>query len=140
MNVMSNVDAVCDCLRRSGGRITPQRRAVIGAVLNDLKHPSTEDLFEHIRPDFPNIARTTIYDTLEIMVKAGFLHPLIGVPGALRYEGTLDGHGHLFCLHCGRIEDFTPPHDCSLEKIASRHRYRYESNTCIIFGACPNCS
>ena len=40
-------------LRRSGLKLTPQRAAIVRLFAEDNSHPTAQDLFERLRPSFP---------------------------------------------------------------------------------------
>ena len=54
-------------LRRVGGRVTPQRRIVIEALIDAHPHPSAEDVAERIAEVAPEIHLSTVYRTLNTL-------------------------------------------------------------------------
>src|SRR3990170_3177980 len=92
-------------LKASGHRVTPQRLAVIRALISSDEHPSVEALYQQIRSDFPSTSIATVYNTLECLKSLG---QVLELPrsGGSRYDGrNPDPHPHLVCAVCGRIED-----------------------------------
>src|SRR5437867_6506445 len=93
-------------LAEQGYRITPQRLAVVGALMAARNHPSAEDLFARVRETCPTTSLATIYKTLDTLEELGEVLELKFRDGSNRYDGVRpDAHPHLICTRCGRIED-----------------------------------
>lgn len=86
---------------------TIQRRAILEALLDREDHPTADQIHEAVARHIPEIARTTVYRTLETLVQIGLItkacHPGRGV----RYDRQTDVHHHLVCLHCDRVIDIS---------------------------------
>jgi len=93
-------------MAEKGLKITPQRVAVMEAVLKRQNHPTAENLVEIIAKKNPNIATGTIYKILEIFVAEGLLKKVRTERGAARYDAIPEKHHHLYCAHSERIEDY----------------------------------
>src|SRR5262245_60728321 len=92
-------------LRARGARPTRQRRAIFAALSTRHDHPTAETLHRAVRARVPDLSLATVYTTLEILVGAGLAGRLVGPDGVARYDARTDGHDHLRCLGCGRIDD-----------------------------------
>ncbi|MBX5493494.1 MAG: transcriptional repressor, partial [Chloroflexi bacterium] len=93
-------------LRERGYRMTPQRMAVLRALLESARHPSVEEMYRAIRPAYPMISRATVYKTIATLKELGEVLELEVSDGHHRYDGyRAEPHPHLFCRRCGRIED-----------------------------------
>ena len=42
-------------LRKAGIRITPQRQAIIRYLISSHSHPTADEIYQALSPDFPNI-------------------------------------------------------------------------------------
>ncbi len=58
-------------LSGAGLKITPQRIAVLEAIISLKNHPTAENIAEYIKANHPNIATGTVYKTLETFVEKG---------------------------------------------------------------------
>ncbi len=97
-----------------GLKVTPQRLAVLEAVIELGNHPSAEKVIEFIKSNHPNIAVGTVYKTLETYVEKGIVKKVKTDRDIMRYDAVLDKHHHLYCLESNKIEDY---YDDDLNKI-----------------------
>ena len=104
-------------LKDCGLKVTPQRIAVLDAVMNLNNHPTAEKVIEYIKSNHPNIATGTVYKTLETLVQCNIIKKVKTDSDIMRYDAITDRHHHLYCADSDRIEDFVDPQlDNMLEK------------------------
>ncbi len=137
---MPSVDQVCEQIRASGRRVTPQRRAIIQALLDDRSHPTAEQIHTHVRGVMPDISPATVYNTLHELVEIGLLLELDVGLGERRYDVTTTGHAHLVCMGCGCIEDVS--YNCETLTLSPHESHGFQVVGCdVIFrGYCPDCA
>lgn len=99
-------------------KVTPQRIAVLEAVLTRGDHPSADEIIFFIRKNHPNIAAGTVYKTLETLVDKKILYRVKTDRDIMRYDGVLKKHHHLYSSVSDRIEDFF---DDDLDRIIEEH-------------------
>ena len=75
-------------LAEQGYRITPQRLAVMGALVDAPNHPSAEDLFARVRETCPTTSLATVYKTLDTLKEIGEVLELEFRDGSNRYDGV----------------------------------------------------
>jgi Fur family peroxide stress response transcriptional regulator len=92
-------------LRQAAARPTPQRRAVYAALAERCDHPTAETLYRQVRRRMRALSRATVYSALDRLVRAGAARRLTHADGVARYDARVDGHDHLHCLGCGRVDD-----------------------------------
>lgn len=63
-------------LHRANVRPSVHRLAVLEYVANHRTHPTADEVFNRIALDFPNVSRTTVYNSLHTLVDAGVLREL----------------------------------------------------------------
>jgi Fe2+ or Zn2+ uptake regulation protein len=126
-------------LRAAGLRVTPQRRAVLGAFAPGAAgHLTAEEVYERARVDVPELARATVYNALGELVRAGLLRSVEGF-GAVRYDSNLDSsHHHFRCRHCGRLFDVHPRAAEQIELDGGG--FTVERVQVLLEGACPECA
>ncbi len=79
---------------------------VLGYLLSKKTHPTADEVFNSLAKDLPTLSKTTVYNTLNLLVDAG-LAIAINIEGhETRYDGTTEYHGHFKCNKCGTIYDF----------------------------------
>jgi Fur family ferric uptake transcriptional regulator len=93
---------------------------------------------------------TTVYRTLDLLVRMGLLNRLSFGTGESRYEfksGEKDAHHHhLICVKCGEIVDYRDFVDEELElvrkteeSLARKHGFRIMDHNVEFYGLCPQC-
>lgn len=87
-------------------RVTPQRHAILEAVYTLGNHPTAEQVTEYIRRAHPGIATGTAYNVLDVMVDKGLIKRVKTDKDAMRYDGVLKQHHHMYCADSDRIEDY----------------------------------
>jgi Fur family peroxide stress response transcriptional regulator len=103
------VEQMKERLQGAGLKVTPQRLAILEAVYNLENHPAAEQISENIRTAHPGIAMGTVYKILDVLVEHGLIRRVKTDRDAMRYDGILDSHHHLYCSDSERIEDYMDP-------------------------------
>jgi Fe2+ or Zn2+ uptake regulation protein len=138
--MLQSVEALVEQFRKEGYKITPQRRAIFEALLNDNGHPTAEEIYQRVQSVMPNISRTTVYNTLHELVAVGALMEVKDLSeGGARYDTSSSQHHHLFCLGCNTLVDIDrdfqqlelPPNETAGYYIIRRQ--------VTFYGYCPNC-
>lgn len=95
--------------RSCGLKTTPQRTAIYDALIRSTAHPTAEDLFALVAPQFPMMSLNTVYYTLGVLRTSGLIQEVnIGHERA-RFDANLSPHHHLICLGCQAIVDVMDP-------------------------------
>lgn len=132
-------------LKEEGFKLTPQRRCIVETMLGAKgKHMSSEDIYDRVKVDCPEIGLATVYRTLQMLDKIGFTTKLNLDDGCVRYELNLDKdshhHHHLVCEKCGKIieveEDLL---DTLEEKIESSYNFHIHDHDVKFYGLCSDC-
>ena len=87
-------------------RLTPQRIGVYKYLLENRIHPTVETVYNALKSDNPSLSKTTIYNTVDTLTKAGLIHVVRVGEGDARLDGNTDKHGHFLCKDCNDIYDF----------------------------------
>ncbi|WP_425058942.1 Zinc-specific metallo-regulatory protein [Sporomusa carbonis] len=129
-------------LRGQGYKITPQRRAVIGALQECGKFATAQQVLEHVKISFPDMSLDTVYRNLSLLVELGLVHEIHmrGRDGNVFEIVTSDHHHHLVCLGCGKAEclDFCPIHIEDVVK-AEENGFKVTSHALEFYGYCREC-
>ncbi len=100
------MDELARELRGSGYRLTPQRLAVLEALIEDEEHPSAETVYGRISEKLPTTSLATVYNTLDALREIGQVLEVRPGQGPVRYDVRQPhSHPHLLCTRCGRVED-----------------------------------
>jgi Fur family peroxide stress response transcriptional regulator len=93
--------------RALGLVLTPQRRAILRAVLDADDHPSADRVYATLARRRVRASRATVFRTLEAFVRLGLITKACHPGSAVRYDGRTQPHHHLVCLRCDRVIDFS---------------------------------
>ncbi len=96
--------AMVETLRQVGLRITKQRIAIVEQFAGDESHPTAQELFERLRPQFPTMSFATVYNTLDALAQAD-LSSTLHLGGAARFDPNTTPHHHAVCDVCGAVMD-----------------------------------
>ena len=112
-----NLSDIREKIGNSGLRITPQRLAVLEAVIKLNNHPTADKIIKYVNATHPNIAVGTIYNILDTFMKSKLIDRIETDKDVMRYDATKEKHHHLYCSESNRIEDYFDDKLCSvLEK------------------------
>lgn len=87
-------------------KVTPQRMAILEAVLKLNNHPTAENIIDYIHKYHPNIAAATVYKVLDTFVACGLINRVTTARDVMRYDAVLESHHHIYCSDSDRIEDY----------------------------------
>jgi Fur family ferric uptake transcriptional regulator len=129
-------------LRKRGFKITPQRRTIIGAIMDSHEHLTPAAIHERVCQEHPGIGLVTIYRTIEMLAELGLICET-HVGGSCRsylMRRPSEHHHHLICSDCGKVIDFT---DCDLDGLESRlseeTSFKISGHLLEFLGQCRQC-
>lgn len=94
-----------DRCRAAGLPVTPQRMAIIAALLGANDHPRAETICAEVRRRHPHVSLATVHRTLETLCRIGEARKVTTLHDSARYDGNLEPHHHVVCVRCRRICD-----------------------------------
>jgi Fur family peroxide stress response transcriptional regulator len=95
--------------RKLGVAVTPQRLAVIGALLASENHPSTDEICAAVRRKHPHVSLATVHRILEQFCDVGEARKVTLLHDVARYDGNVEPHHHILCIRCRRVHDIVLP-------------------------------
>src|SRR5271156_6353682 len=78
-----------------GLAVTPQRLAIIRALLASKNHPSAEHICGAVRKQLPNLSLATVHRTLEQFCEVGEARKVTLLYDSARYDGHAEPHHHV---------------------------------------------
>ena len=142
---MDNSNELKGLLKEKGYKLTPQRRAVLNIIMeNPGKHLTTEEIYDLVKVQCPDIGLATVYRTLQILNEMDLILKINLDDGCSRYEYNIHQddheHHHLICSGCGKIlevnDDLLDSIERQIEKdfdfVITDHKVKF-------FGLCSNC-
>lgn len=92
-------------LEERGIKPSVQRIAIMEYLLSHRTHPTVDMIFSDLSPMFPTLSKTTIYNTLKLLVEKGAALRLDVDDKEAHYDGDTTRQSHFYCLGCGKILD-----------------------------------
>ncbi len=135
------LEQMARALKERGGRMTPQRMAVLRILAESKGHPSVDRIYQQVRKAFPTTSLATVYKTVSLLKEMGEVLELGFSDDSNRYDGNRPyPHPHLVCVRCRKIMD---PELESLsdlqEELVRGTGFRILSHRLDFFGICPDC-
>jgi len=93
-------------LIEKGLKVTPQRIAILEAIIKLNNHPTAENIIDFIRNNHPNIATATVYKVLDALTSNELIKKVKTERDIMRYDAVMESHHHLYCSESDRIEDY----------------------------------
>ena len=113
-----NAENLSSKLTEKGLKVTPQRIAVLEAVMQLHNHPTVDNIIEYIRSNHPNIATATVYKVLDALVQNELIRKVKTAQDIMRYDAIIEKHHHLYSVESDRIEDY---HDEELNNLLTAY-------------------
>ena len=127
-------------LRDKGYKLTPQRREIIRILARDESHPGAMDILREVRKILPRISMSTVYYTLDMLKKEGFIKELEFYDTENRYDINVSDHINLVCTTCGKITDFMSDVHSFSESVEKETGFRPARMRFEYYGICRNCA
>ncbi len=136
-------------LKMQGFRMTLPRQVILVVLSKSEDHLLAKDIYMKIKKDYPNIGLTTVYRTLDLLVRMGLINKFEFGDGQSRYELAWDykeHHHHLVCQSCGKIIDYNDFIDDEVkffdkiqESLSKKYRFNIDSHEVYFYGKCDAC-
>ena len=101
----SEQDRLRKALRRGGSRITRQRELIFGILMDELNHPTAEEVYSRAKKELPGISLATVYNGLEALVSCGLIKQVHFERASTRFCPNLKEHAHFQCEQTGQVFD-----------------------------------
>ena len=122
-------------------RQSKKRDAMLAALRASGSHPSADQLYQQLKPDYPDLSLATVYRNLGQLCSLGLVRRVGTVNGQERYDGETRPHSHFICNRCGAIVDL-PEHSPGpdyLDNLGVQYGFRAEGCEFIVRGLCRDC-
>ncbi len=135
---MSDLEALSLKLEARGYRVTPSRRAVLAAILQQDDHFTVDSLLQRCR----GAGRATVFRTVRLLTEMGVVCRVLLEDGSLHYRVSERArhHHHLVCTGCGKVQDLD---QCSVSELvrelSQASGYEIESHWLELYGRCAAC-
>lgn len=140
-----NLDKYQEILQKEGYKLTSQRNEILKILLeNRDKHLSSEEVYQLVSVNDPDIGIATVYRTLQLFEKINIAYKINLDDGLGRYElnyGTENHqHHHLICVNCGKIIEVKLDLLEALEsEIEKEGNFKIIDHNVKFYGYCDEC-
>lgn len=128
-------------LKQAGIRVTPQRMAIYGLLIESKNHPTAYMIFDQVRAYFPSISLMTVYNTLNMLADRRLIN-VLGHAGddSVHYDADIEPHVNLACISCHKIVDIDSKYVKQMtSEIDSTSGYKLCGARVLFYGFCPVC-
>ncbi|MGQ9618921.1 MAG: Fur family transcriptional regulator, partial [Candidatus Aminicenantia bacterium] len=111
------------------------RNVIIKYLFTIRTHHTAESIYKALSKEYSSISISTVYNTLKVLVKEGFITQLTFEGERIFYDSTPGEHAHFICRVCGKIKDVWN----SKIKIDLKNYGKVESVHVYYYGICKEC-
>ena len=124
-------------------KLTRTRRLIFEEIFSSKDvHPNAFEIFQRLKKKGKKVSLATIYRTLNLLVESGLVSEIDLGESHSHYEPEIvkSTHGHMVCLSCGRVQEFSDDKVLSiLNKIGQKSRFKTDKFSIQVFGYCQSC-
>ncbi|WP_067624623.1 Fur family transcriptional regulator [Alicyclobacillus acidiphilus] len=136
---MLNTADIPKLLKDAGLRVTPQREAILGFLIEHTKHATADEIYQSIHKTFPSISVSTVYNTIKHFAQVGLVKEITFGDNASRFDINVQPHHHLVCKKCGTLIDFYLEKPPSFALPPEASGFEIEDFHVEVKGICPAC-
>ena len=130
-------------LRSRSLKLTRTRKLIFREIFaRPALHPNAEEIHQRLRAQKKRVSLATIYRTLNLLVKSGLVSSIdLGEDHShFEPEGGQAAHGHLICLSCGKVLEFSQAEiQGAIDRIGGEKGYQLDKFSIQVFGFCRDC-
>lgn len=127
-------------LKNKNIRVTSQRVAILKYMIEHRGHPTVQDIFSALKPDYPHMSMATVYNNLKTFVDVGFVMELKFSDESAHFDLAEHMHYHAICENCGKFVDFDYPQMDDVESQAEKLTgFKIDNHRLEVYGICPEC-
>lgn len=128
-------------LKDNNLKVTPQRLAIYGFLINTTSHPSAEAIYKQLKADYPAMSLATVYKTVDSLTKAHLIQEINVGEDSYRYDADTNFHPHLICTDCLEVFDYHGPLDIKdiSKTISDALDFEIENQQLFFYGHCKHC-
>ena len=134
-------DSLIAKIKEKGMKVTPQRLAIIDALVeNMLLHPGADLIYREAKKKTRSVSVSTVYATLNDLSRFGIIKTLEFDRMENRFECRFEDHINLVCKKCGGISDYKLPISIDQREISNFTGFSINEVRMEFYGYCQNCA
>lgn len=124
-------------LSEHGVKPSFQRIKILDYLIREKNHPTVNDIYLSLIDVIPTLSKTTVYNTLNLLIEHKLVHEVLIEENEVRYEFAEGLHGHFKCETCGKLMDI--PIKVNLESITDLKQFTITEQHIFFKGICKEC-
>ena len=115
-----------------------QRLSIMNYLLQNRTHPTADKIFSELYVSMPTLSRTTVYNTLKLLVEEKAIQMITIDEKNARYDADTSLHAHFRCKGCGEIFD-VPVLGMDAVRVQADGRFEMDDIQLYCRGYCSKC-
>lgn len=129
-----------DYLDAHGMRKTTERYAILSYILNINGHFTIEELQQIINDAGFRVSRSTVYNTVELLMDAKMLRRHVFEGMQAQYERLTMPHTHLICTTCGKVKEVRDTNFAAFMNARRFPAFNTDHYSLYVYGTCSTCA
>ncbi|PKH47191.1 transcriptional repressor [Dehalococcoides mccartyi] len=127
-------------IKQSGYKLTLQRKLVVDVIHSVSAHLTAEEIINKVQEKFPDINRSTVYRTLDLLESIGCVVKSKIDDQTIYHHSDEGHHHHLICSRCGQRIECSDDMLAKLRKdIQAKYSFSPNLSHMVINGICADC-
>ena len=123
-----------------GMRRTMERYVILKRIMDITGHFTVEELQQMIDGDGFRVSRSTLYNTVELLIEAKLLRRHVFEGMQAQYERITLPHTHLICTTCGRVKEVRDPNFAAFMNARRFNAFNTDHYSLYVYGTCSTCA
>ena len=123
-----------------GMRRTTERYAILKRIMDINGHFTIEELQQMIDADGFRVSRSTVYNTVELLMEAKMLRRHVFEGMQAQYERTTLPHTHLICTTCGKVKEVRDTNFAAFMNARRFNAFNADHYSLYVYGTCSTCA
>ncbi len=123
-----------------GMRKTTERYAILNRIMDINGHFTIEELQQMIDSDGFRVSRSTVYNTVELLIEAKMLRRHVFEGMQAQYERITMPHTHLICTVCGKVKEVKDPNFAAFMNARRFNAFNTDHYSLHVYGTCSTCA
>jgi Fe2+ or Zn2+ uptake regulation protein len=126
----------------AGLPLTAQRRALLEVLAGREDHPTVDQIYAALSEVIPEVSRTTVYRSLEVLANLQLLKRVEHPGSSVRFDPNAEPHHHFLCSTCGSLTDLPETSltgSCNLTFV-EQSLGTVEEISVLVRGRCQSCA
>lgn len=123
-----------------GMRKTTERYAILKRIMDINGHFTIEELQQIIINDGFRVSRSTVYNTVELLMDAKMLRRHVFEGMQAQYERITLPHTHLVCTTCGKVKEVRDTNFAAFMNARRFNAFNTDHYNLYVYGTCSTCA